>query len=495
MRSRVLVGFKLPAELGNEEAAEPALSIVKRLLEQMGAIVDGWEYDQPESLLLIHLRCEPEMLAEARRIVAKMLGESLGLRSEPVMLSPRGFVDVEEALPSPSVLGFLIRIASQGYKHELFGKGTLPLLIHYMCGFSRLRTLLTASYLGLDPSEVDEELSRLAREGYLSSDLQGLTKEGEKVVNSLLPRLRAQPRVQAGEKEIKVVDEEGSLEPFSLDKLAASLYDCGAPHTIVPTILEHVEVALRGKKYVSRRVLAVLSRSLLDEVLPAAGAAERFYRYVYALDRMYVDTDGVVRRLSWGLLRKVSSDVLSERGLKPPRRLIQMHAEHVAHELRELLASAPLLYEGRVLKLDELRSIGMHVAPKVSSAWADLAASTLAEVAERYRSLALNYLTAASGWDQGERKELTLRSLQLLSSSAMLRLGMLPSNSTELNIGALRSEAAKLEMPVEMRAALQRFCKLALKLIQSPAILSPREQRSFERALSELQAEVEKLIL
>ncbi|MEM2298418.1 MAG: hypothetical protein QXW23_02755 [Thermofilaceae archaeon] len=494
MRGRFLVGFRFPAEPESIEAVEPTLSRVKELLEQRGAILDGWEYDQPENLLLIHLHCEPEALPEAKRVVSEALWRSLGLRSEPVMLGPRGFVDVEEALPSPSTLGFLIRVAAEGVEHNGLGKGVLPLLIHYLCGFSRARTLLAASYLGFDPAEVDAELSRLAEQGYLSSDLRGLTREGEKLLNSLLPKLRIQPRTQTSG-GIGVVDEEGSLEPFNLDKLAASLHGCGVPYAAVPTVLEHIERALRGRRYVSRRVLALLTRSLLDEVLPATGSAERFYHYVYALDRLYVEEDGVVRRLSWKLLREASLEVLSERGLKPPRRLVQLHAERVAQELRELVASAPLLYEGRVLRLDELRSIARYTAPKVSFAWLDLAASAPAEVAERYKSLALNYLEAASGWDQGERKELTLRALQLLSSSIALKLGLLPSNSTELNLGALRSEVVKLGTPADVSASLLRICKLAARLIRTPAVPSPREQRGFERALSELRKELVKLPL
>lgn len=490
-----LIGFKLPAGFEDEEAVELALARVKGLLEQSGAIVDGWEYDQPENLLLMRLRCEPEMLPEARRIVAEALEENLGLKSEPAALGPRGFVDVEEVLPSPSILGFLIRVACTKYEHEELGKGVLPLLIHYLCGFNRVRTLLTASYLGLDPAEVEEELRRLADRGYLTGDLSGLTREGAKTLNSLIPMLRVQPRTEARERTVMVVDEEGSLEPFNLDRLAASLYACGVPYTAVPIVLESVERTLKGRRYVSKRVLAVLTRSLIDEVLPAEGAAERFYRFVYALDRLYAEEDGIVKRISWRLLRRVSSDVLGERGLKPPRRLIQLHAELVARELRELLASAPLLYEGRVLKLDELRSIGRRAAPKVSSAWMDLASSTPAEVAERYRALALNYLAAASGWGQGEPKELASRSLQLLSSSALLKLGMLPSNSAELNVGALRSEVAKLEVPAETKASMLKFCRLAVKLIRSPAVLSPREQRSFERTLSELRKEVARLPL
>ncbi|MEM3943937.1 MAG: hypothetical protein QXJ59_07610, partial [Thermofilaceae archaeon] len=43
-RGRFLVGFRFPAELESIEAVEPTLSRVKELLEQRGAILDGWEY-------------------------------------------------------------------------------------------------------------------------------------------------------------------------------------------------------------------------------------------------------------------------------------------------------------------------------------------------------------------------------------------------------------------------------------------------------------------
>lgn len=493
LEGRYLLGLKLSRRLEEWETVDPALFKARDRLAQLGVVVEGWEYDQPENLLLVLLRCGSEALAKARAIIADSLSEELKLSSTQVALGPHGFVGVVEALPSSTVLGFLLRASAEvvGY-NGLSGGEALALLIHYACNCDRAKTLITASYLGVDPCEIDETLDRLAAKGYIEGGGLRLTEEGERLLDGLISELRVKPSARG--EHVQVVDERGGLERFSFDKLASSLHGCGVPHSVVPIVLEHVERVLRGKRYISRRLLAMLTRSLLDEVLPVAGAAERFHYYVYALDKLFVESEGAVRRLSWELLRRVCRGVLSERGPKPPRSLVQQHAELLVTELRELAAAAPWRFEGRVLTLDEVKSVGRYVAPKASFAWLDLAVATPEEVSARYWSLGRSYLEAsARSLDCGDRKELIYRATLLLSSSVLLKLGLLPSNSVELNVGVVRAEANKSRERDETRLALLTLCKLIVRLIRSPAMVGPSEHRRVSRALSEMLELIERL--
>ncbi len=494
MAAELIIGFRLSRQLESAEALAPALVKARGLLERIGALVDGWEYDRFENLLLVRLRAGREVAKEAEKLIAGALGGELGLGSEPAPPAPSGFAVATEALPSPSVLGLLLRAsAAQLEVPGLSRAEALALLAYYACGLDEVKALFAAAVLGEEPARLREALARLREKGVVGSD-GSLTREGEELLERLADALRARRPTESRGQPAMVVDEEGNLEPFSPDKLAYSLYSCGVPYGLVSTIARQVEEVVGGRRYVGKRVLAMVTRSLLDEAYPAEGIAERFYSYVYALESVYVSVGGEVRRVTWGLLRRVSSEVLGERGLRPPRRLVRRHAEVIASELRSLVAHAYRYFEGRALKLEELRDLGRRTAPLVSFAWLDLSSTPREELAERYREAARGYLSAAAGSrDLGYRKEFVGRALLLLSAGLMLKYSLLPSNSTPLNLSALRAELGRARLPGDARAALARFCKLGAKLARKPLLIGPREARRVERQIAELRSLAERL--
>ena len=481
---KLLLGLRLSKQVEESEVA-PVLARVKKLLAERGVVVDSWEYDQPENLLFVYVRCKPDVLGEARSLIADVLNRELKPEGAPAVFGHAELVSAIEAMPSPAILGFLRRITAEELKlDELNEEEVFTLLAHYLCGCEATRVFITASFLGKSSNSISKAYESLMGKGYLRES-GGLTEKAEKALEAIIDKARAKPPLR--QMAIWVADEDGSLEPFDINKLAFSLYGCGVPHSMIPTILRHVERSLKGKRYISRRLLAAIIRGLLDELLPAEGAAERFYYYIYALDVVYVEEGGSLRRLTWKTLRKASREVLSERNLALPKRLTHLHAELVAAEIRETVAQAPWYFEGVTFTPDDLKRIGRHVAPRVSVAWLDLAKASKEELIRRYSLRGESYLSAAiDSQDLGEQREHAVKAMLLLSSSLLLKQGILPSNSLALNLGVLRN-AARRASGSNVQATLSRICKVSAELSRMGVVVKPKELRRAKRLLNELQ--------
>jgi hypothetical protein len=196
---------------------------------------------------------------------------------------------------------------------------------------------------------------------------------------------------------VRVVDEEGNVEVFSAEKLAASLYGSGVPQSLIPAILDSLGASLRGRSVVSKRALVAMVSALLEDLEPDAGAGVRFASYVYALDRVYVRVGAGLSKPRWSFLRRLSREVLGERGLTPPPRLVELHAELLAREVRELVSSAPWGFEGRVLELEEVKRLAELAAPKVSVAWLELRSASAGELASEYWSRGVSGVKGGCG--------------------------------------------------------------------------------------------------
>jgi len=486
-----LVGFRLAEPPRTAEALEAALSEARASLEALGVAVKGWDYDGSERLLLVHLRAPPEMLERAAESVVHILSEVAGAEAKLERLSREVFARAQSVIPSPPVAGFLLRAAGSRLEGYPLGRDELlALLLFYFAGCSFERAILAAPFLGLDAEAVKAALHGLAGKGYLDLAAGALLKPAERLLNAAIPALRAKAG-RAGD-GIKVVDEEGGVETFSSEKLAASLYGSGTPHSLVPAILGSVGASLRGRSVVSKRALVAMVSSLLEDLEPEAGAGARFASYIYALDKVYVRAGSSLSKLRWSLLRGFSREVLGERGLTPPPRLVELHAELVAREVRELASSAPWEFEGRVLEIEEVKRLAELAAPKVSVAWLELRSTGARELASRYWSRGVGDVRAAAeSSDCAERKELALRGVLLLSSALLLSAGTLPSNFVGVNLGALRSRLPR--SPGELMFSVARFCSLSAVVARSPAIAAPRESRRLAKALAELAEVAERL--
>jgi hypothetical protein len=491
MAQEFLVGFRLSEPPRASEALEAALSEAKASLEAMGVALKGWDYDGSERLLLVHISAPPELLERAAEGIARALSGTAGAEARLEKLSRDTFAPARSAVPSQPVAGFLLRAASGGLEGYPLGRDELlALLLFYFVGCDRERAILAAPFLGLDPDTVKDALDGLARKGYVDLAKGALLKPAERLLNAAIPALRA--RVGRVVEGVRVVDEEGNVEVFSAEKLAASLYGSGVPQSLIPAILDSLGASLRGRSVVSKRALVAMVSALLEDLEPDAGAGVRFASYVYALDRVYVRVGAGLSKPRWSFLRRLSREVLGERGLTPPPRLVELHAELLAREVRELVSSAPWGFEGRVLELEEAKRLAELAAPKVSVAWLELRSASAGELASEYWSRGVSCVRAAAeSSDCAERKELALRGVLLLSSALLLLAGALPSNFVRVNLGALRSRLSKL--PEDVRIGASRLCTLSAAVARSPAIAAPRESRKLAKALGELAEVAERL--
>lgn len=482
--SEFIAGFRLQEAPRTAEVLELAMSEAKASLEAYGVALKSWDYDDTQRLLLVHLQADASLLERASKDVIAALSSVAGVKAKAEKLSQEGFARARSVVPSPPIMGFLFRLARnplEGYplsKEEL-----LALFLLYFVGCDRERALLTAPFLGIDAGVVSAALEKLAAGGYIDPDTYALLKPAERLLNAAIPALRA--RSSRMLERINVLDEEGNVETFSVEKLAASLYGSGVPHSLIPTVLDNVKEALRGRRAVSKRTLTAIVCGVLEELEPAAGAAARFASYVYALDKVYVSIGGALRKLKWGFLRELSFNVLRERGLTPPRRLVELHADLIAYEIRDLVASAPWKFEGHVFELEELKQIARLTAPRVTAAWLELSSIDVESLASEYRSKGVGYTKAAmERVDCAERKELAVRGILLFSSALLISMRVLPSNYVGVNVGVLRGLLKKI--PESMRVDVARFSSLAGSVARVPAIATPRESRTLLNMLKEL---------
>ncbi len=467
------------------EAVSKAMREAGAWVESRGALLGGWDYDESEGFILVHLKSEEAEIEQLKAAFAELVSESLGQAVESAVISPQGgsYVKAQGILPSPSVMGFLLRVSHQREaKCDLTGNEVFTLLLFYMLGGDTTRVVLASSFFDLDPDEAEAALHKLSGR-YIDVERGELLKPGEKLLDSLIRDLRARP--VAGERALlSLIDEEYRTEDFSMDKLARSLYLSGVPYRYIPEIVKQVAGTLRGRRFVSRRSLASVVRSLIED-MDRTDTALRFYAYVHALDRVYVLRDGREERISWSLLRGIARATLGKRALKVPSALAEALAELIADRIREAIASEPWRSEGVTLSEEELAGIAEDAAPLVSRAWAELREADPRECARIYKLRGRENLQAAKGtYDFGERKDLILRGLHLTTSGLLLELGVLPSNYIEQNLGVLRTMLkSRAETSDE---GIRRYISLALKLARSPTIVSPRENRQVLKWLDEL---------
>lgn len=493
MFNEYLISFKLAGTDRLTDAVVLALDQVKGILESRGVLLEGWDYDGTEGLLLIHLRTSSDWLGKVSAEIERIIREATGSTVELVSLSSQGFVEAKGLLPSPLILGFLMRAwTMRGKYNNLNEVDVMALLLFYFTGYDRARAFLTAPFIGIEPESIEKALRKLVETGYLNSDLSSLSKKGEQLLDTLIPKLRVRPLRPI--ESLNVIDEEGRLEPFSLDRLASSLYRSGVPPTFVYTILKEITRIVRRRRYISKKALTTLVQSLLEEAGQSPTLAVRFYNYVYALDKLYITRDGESTRMSWSQLRRLSSEVLGERGLSPPPRVVEILSELVAEEVRARVSALYWRLEGQAIDWEELKQLAKLKILEVSYPWAELASTPFDQLSQSYRLLGEKYLQGALESDDfGRRKELAVRGLLFLSSSMLLSLGTLPSNIVEVNLGSLRSMVRKASVQSGVKADLARFCNLARDVLHCPAAATPSEQNRLRRALHEIISLMEKL--
>lgn len=482
MQVEYVVGFRFVNPL-SLEAVDAAMSGARDSLEVGGVVVKSWDYDEVEGLLLVRVSSPPHLLSKVQSEVEEGLSAAVGVRVEAVQLSPEGYTTARRVLPSPPIMGFLLRALKAQQPTPLSDSELLTLLASHFVGCDRERVLITAAFLGLDPVEVEGALKRLEERGCLDLKQGKLTREGEKLLDALVPQLRVSR--SPGERPLLVVDEEGNVEAFDVDRVVSSLHGSEVPHTLASATVSEVVRALEGRRYISKRALTSCIQSALEELDPSGISAARFHNYVYALNLAYVRVSEELRRSSWRLLREVARGVLLERGLRPPPRCVRLLAEHLADEVRSHVATVPRGLEHWVLEEEELASLARLLAPRVSAAWAHLARVSALELAKVYWSKGSTYIRAALESDDcSEGKDLAMNGLLLVSSSILLSRGILPSNSLGVNLGALRT--TRVGSPPDERRSISRFCKLASRLMSSPAVASPSELRAAKRLIGEL---------
>jgi hypothetical protein len=491
--SEFIAGFRLSEIPGAPEVLELALSEAKASLEAYGAVLKSWDYDDAQRLLLVHIRAEASLLEQATKDIAVALSRVAGVNAKAEKLSQEGFARARSVVPSPPVMGFLLRLARSSLEGFPLGREELlALLLLHFSGNDKERALLTAPFLGISAEAINSAFEKLVDGKYIDPDTCILLKPAERLLNAVIPVLRA--RSSMTQESIKVLDEEGNVETFSVEKLAASLYGSGIPHSLIPTVLSKVRDALQGKSAVSKRNLVAIVSSLLEDLEPAASAAAKFTGYVYALDKAFVSIGGGLKKLKWGFLRELSFKVLSERGLAPPHRLTKLHADFVADEVRAIMSSAPWKFEGYVFELEELERIARHAAPKVSATWLELGSHDASLLASEYMSRGIGYAKAAmESIDCAERKELAVRGAFLFSSALLISMKVLPSNYVGVNVGALRGKLKML--PENIKSDVARFCSLTTSIARSPAIATPREDRKLLGMLKELDELMDRLKL
>jgi len=482
--SEFIAGFRLPEIPGVPEVLELAISEAKASLEAYGVVLKSWDYDDAQRLLLVHIQAEANLLERATKGIVTALSSVAGIEAKAEKLSQEGFARARSVVPSPPVMGFLFRLARSSLEGFPLGREELlALLLLYFSGSDKERAILTAPFLGISAEAICSAFKKLGAGKYIDPNTCTLLKPAERLLNAVIPALRAHSSM--ARESIKVLDEEGNVETFSVEKLAASLYGSGIPHSLIPTVLSKVRDALQGKSAVSKRNLVAIVSSLLEDLEPAVSAAAKFTGYVYALDKAYVAIDGSLRKLRWSFLRELSFKVLSERGLTPPHRLTELHADFVADEVRAIVSSAPWKFEGYVFELEELERIARLSAPKVSATWLELGAHDAGLLVSEYTSRGIGYAKAAmESNDCAERKELAVRGAFLFTSALLISMNVLPSNYVGVNVGALRSRLKTL--PESAKANTARLCSLTSSIARSPAIATPREDRKLLGMLKEL---------
>jgi len=500
MAEDYLVGYRIKAGHAPGATLSLALNEAAHELSERGALIENWEYEDTSGLLLIHVRTGELPLDEAVAVLEKALARHLACPIEKAQLSRRGqhFIKVKSVLPSTITLGFLLRAVKhcKGYA-GLSAVEALVLLSYHILNGDEERVLITLSFLGLHPRDVKAALERLKAQGLISPGDRLLSREAIRILDVLIPSLRmSTPGIEPS--RLKVVNEDGGVEEFSADKLARSLYRAGIPHRVVSRVVPSILEALKGREYISKRALVSMTCSLLEELEPSTASAIKFVNYVYALERAYVRSGKGLRQLSWSTLRIISRNTLEERGLRPPSKLVKLHSELIAEDLRSRLSWTPWGAEAWIIEEDELHRVARELAPRVSSAWAELSSTDAGGLALKYEQAAISTLsTAVRSVDCGERKELIVRGLLELSSSLLISMGLLPSNLVELNLGVLRYEVKRRATLFPEQGArwrrLKRLCSLSLKLARSPAVTSPSEDARIERMLEEALSLARKL--
>ncbi|RLF06942.1 MAG: hypothetical protein DRK00_00065 [Thermoprotei archaeon] len=500
MAEDYLVGYRVKAGRASSATLGLAIDEAARELSEQGVLIESWDYEDTSGLLLVHLRVGEPSLTEAVATLEEVLARHLACPIERARLSRSGnhLIEVKSVLPSAVTLGFLLRAARRcrGYA-GLSATETLALISYYLLNGDMERVMITLSFLGLHPHDVDAALRKLRERGLVNLDNGLLSEEAVKALDVLIPSLRM-PVSSAKSPRLKVVDEDGGVEEFSADKLARSLYRAGIPHRVVSKVVPSILEALTGREYVSKRALVSMTCSLLEELEPSTASAIKFINYVYALERTYVKSRGGLKQLSWRILRSASREVLKERGLRPPPRLVRLHSELLADDLRSRLSWTPWRTRAWIIDEGELLRIARELAPRVSNAWAQLSSISVGELSLKYWRTAISTLSiAAKSTDHGERKELIVRGLLELSSSLLMSLGLLPSNLVELNLGVLKYEVKRrAALSPEQGAKWRRFkrlCSLSLKLARSPAITSPSEDVRIRGMLEEVLSLTHKL--
>lgn len=485
MRKDYLLGFRVIEKPPPVEVISRALREAGTWIESYGALLEGWDYDESEGLILVHLKLEEARVDQLKAAFTELISKSLGQTVEKAIISPKGdnYVKGHGILPSPSVMGFLLRAARQcKATGDLAKNEVFVLLLFYMLGGDLTRVVLASSFFNLDPSETEAALHRLSGH-YIDIEKGRLLKLGEKLLDYLITNLRVRP-VAKERSSLFLIDEGYRKEAFSVDKLVSSLYLSGVPYRYIPEIVNQVANTLHGKKFVSRKALASVVRSLIED-MDRTDTALRFYAYIYALDRVYVLRGLTEERISWSLLRRTAYTILSKRDLKVPSSLAETLAELIADKLRETIASEPWKGESIILNENELIRIAEDTAPLVSRTWAELHEIDPHECAYAYKLRGSEILQAAKGaYDFGERKDLILKGLHLVASGLLLELCVLPSNRIEQNLGMLRAIIKSKTGAGDEK--IRRYLSLSLKLARSPTIVSPRENRQVLNQLDEL---------
>jgi len=483
-----LKNYVLVYGLGHREDRARLINLhagrLSALLEASGIILRSWVYE--ENALLLNITCDEQHLEKAVSTISRYLADEVGPAVQAFL--PSQVIEAESMLPSEETLGFLVKAARDLLDSEQGGP-KVALLLAYTAGYDIQRIYVTATYLGIDPADLNRALREAERLGWITPpENLSITRLGAKVLDGLIPSLRPRWR-RTDESPRLLIDYDGREERLSYERLSGSLYNIGVDANLLPSIVSTVDECFKGRAEVAKRELVSLVLYLLSDLEPRKPLSEMFSKYVHALDNVFIAKDGALSRFSWSIVRGECRMVLEERGLKVHSRLVRMLSENVVEALRRRYVlsgeRSPL-----VLRHDELVELIRTSVPAVSTCWLELRDTSPKALCQRSWADGLQMLkTVAALNDFGERKRLTYKMAEKISEALLLHMGMLPSRDPAINAGLLAAGLQMPDKPLDERQAalIRRTARVLVRIISQPLIPTPAENKVFLRLLAELE--------